>query len=98
MTEQPTAFSAFNALMPYYQRMQDIADNTQPVQPRERVIPAAEPLHALPIPIPDTQLDDEIEQILGRFLDDSLERISARNQICAAIVARGYDLYARRRP
>jgi hypothetical protein len=53
---------------------------------------------AQPMPIADTELDDEIEQILGRFLDDSLERIHARNAICAAISARGYDVYARRQP
>lgn len=60
------------------------------------VILMGEPYQTQPMPIPNTELDDEIEQILGRFLDDSIERIHARNAICAAISARGFDVYARR--
>lgn len=88
-----------HAVAQAYARILDVAENVQPVVARERVIPMGEPLTvtAQPMPIPDTELDDEIEQILGRFLDDSLERIQARNQICAAITARGYDAYARRK-
>lgn len=43
----------------------------------------------------DTELDDEIEQILDRYIRDTLWRVQARNEICAAIGARGYDVYAR---
>lgn len=43
----------------------------------------------------DTELDDEIEQILGLYIPDALWRIDARNAICAAIAARGYDVFAR---
>lgn len=88
-----------HAVSQAYARILDVADSVQPVVARERVIPMGVPLTvaAHPMPIPDTELDDEIEQILGRFLDDSLERIQARNQICAAIMARGYDVYARRK-
>lgn len=49
-----------------------------------------------PLPIKDTELDDEIEQILGRYIASPLWRGQARNDICAAIAARGFDVYARR--
>lgn len=48
------------------------------------------------LPIKDTELDDEIEQILDRYISDSLWRVDARNEICAAITARGFDVFARR--
>ena len=43
----------------------------------------------------DTELDDEIEQILGQFVTDPVDRVRARNEICVAIQARGYDVFAR---
>jgi hypothetical protein len=43
----------------------------------------------------DTELDDEIEQILGQFIADPIDRVRARNEVCAAIAARGYDVYAK---
>lgn len=46
----------------------------------------------------DTELDDEIEQILGQFIASPTDRVRARNEICAAIQARGYDVYARPAP
>lgn len=46
----------------------------------------------------DTELDDEIEQILGQFIADPVDRLRARNEICAAIQARGFDVYARPSP
>lgn len=42
----------------------------------------------------DTELDDEIEQILATRLD-TWAALDLRNQICAAITARGFDVYAR---
>lgn len=47
-------------------------------------------------PIPDTELDDAVEQILGDYIADSLWRIDAKNRICAEIAARGFDIFARR--
>lgn len=42
-----------------------------------------------------TELDDEIEQILGQFIGNPVDRVRARNEICAAIQARGFNVYAR---
>lgn len=42
----------------------------------------------------ETELDDEIEQILARRMD-TFSAVELRNQICAAIAARGFDVYAR---
>lgn len=47
-------------------------------------------------PSRDTELDDEIEQILASRVElDTYAAIELRNQICAAIAARGFDVYAR---
>lgn len=43
----------------------------------------------------DTELDDEVEQILGQFIPDTVDRIRAASEVCAAIAARGFDVYAR---
>jgi hypothetical protein len=43
----------------------------------------------------DTELDDEIEQILGQFIDAPADRLRALAEICAAVRARGFDVYAR---
>lgn len=43
----------------------------------------------------NTELDDEIEQILSLYISDIMWRTAARNDICAAIAARGYDVFAR---
>jgi len=41
------------------------------------------------------ELDDEVEQILDRYIGDAIWRVRARNEICAAIQARGFDIFAR---
>lgn len=41
-----------------------------------------------------TELDDAIEQVLARFIPDTLWRIQARNEVVALIAAAGFDVYA----
>jgi hypothetical protein len=43
----------------------------------------------------DTELDDEVEQILGQWIPNGLDRVTASLAIRAAIAARGIDVYAR---
>jgi hypothetical protein len=43
----------------------------------------------------DTELDDEIVQILARHITDNVTLWNLRNEICGAIAARGYDIFAR---
>lgn len=69
----------------------------RPVEGGARVISRDDPDEGLR-PIRPTELDDEIEQILGRYIRDSLWCIQARNEICAAIAARGFDVFARPKP
>jgi len=42
-----------------------------------------------------TELDDAIEQVLDKYIPDSIWRIQARNEVCALIGQAGYDVYAR---
>lgn len=62
---------------------------------RTRAVEAARNGMGGDFPQRNTELDDEIEQILGNYIGDALWRIQARNEICAAIMARGYDVYKR---
>ncbi|OXM69658.1 hypothetical protein [Amycolatopsis vastitatis] len=45
------------------------------------------------VPHRNTELDDEIEQIL-RTRVDGFAALELRNRICDAIAARGFDVYA----
>jgi hypothetical protein len=40
-----------------------------------------------------TELDDAVEQVLGRYIPDTLDRIAARNEICGLLAAAGLDVY-----
>lgn len=41
-----------------------------------------------------TELDDAVEQVLGRYIPDSLWRIKARNEVIALVAAVGLDVFA----
>lgn len=41
-----------------------------------------------------TELDDAIEQVLGRHIPFAMDRVQARNEICGLIAKAGYDVYA----
>jgi hypothetical protein len=41
-----------------------------------------------------TELDDAVEQVLGRYIPDTLDRIRARNEIVSLIATAGHDVFA----